>query len=293
MRTVHSLATAVLGRLREGLTVTKTTKTTSKSTDRITAMILIAVIILGAALVAALILGNLPTWLQSGTSTIVILLVAGLVAVMLLLYLGTMILRTAGLASRKEALGMPAGSIRALIALSLILMFAIIGVTVLYSGMGGDPIESRGLTQAQVDQLENVQIISMNVVDPAASPGTEQFNVTARPELSPVGHDFGLQLLTTVSTLVVAVAGFYFGTSAVSQGAKTAAAAQAAATLAATTTSTSATDGSATLVAGDAIDIAPIEEDDLVGAVEDVSDDIGDEEFEVADEGDEAPPPRP
>jgi hypothetical protein len=34
-------------------------------------------------------------------------------------------------------------------------------------------------------------------------------------------HDFGLQLMTTVSTLVVAVAGFYFGSRAVSQATTT------------------------------------------------------------------------
>ena len=176
-----------------------------------------------------MILVNLPEWLRSSSQTIVILLVAGLVAVALLLYLGTMIMKTAGLTTKKEALGMPEGSIRALIAMSLILMFAIIGVTILYSGMGGEPIQSNGITSAELEQLENVQIIAISVVDPAASPGTERFNVTARPELSPAGHDFGLQLLTTVSTLVVAVAGFYFGSRAVAQGAKTAAAAQTAA----------------------------------------------------------------
>jgi hypothetical protein len=34
-------------------------------------------------------------------------------------------------------------------------------------------------------------------------------------------HDFGLQLMTTVSTLVVAVAGFYFGSRAVTQATTT------------------------------------------------------------------------
>ena len=176
---------------------------------------------------------------------------AGFVAVTLLLYLGTIILRTAGLSTKKEALGMPEGSIRALIAMSLILMFAIIGVTVLYSGMGGEPIQSNGISAAQLERLENVQIISITVVDPAASPGSERFNVTARPELSQAGHDFGLQLLTTVSTLVVAVAGFYFGSRAVAQGAKTAT--TAAQTAAAQTAAASAAGAAAGTVVGGAV----------------------------------------
>lgn len=189
----------------------------------------VTVMILAAGAAGFGILLILPDYLKSASQTIVILLVAGFVSVTLLLYLGTIILRAAGLTTNEEALGMPEGSIRALIAMSLILMFAIIGVTVLYSGIGGEPVESKGITSAQLERLENVQIISISIVDPAASPGSERFNVTARPEISQAGHDYGLQLLTTVSTLVVAVAGFYFGSRAVNQGAKTATAAQKAA----------------------------------------------------------------
>jgi len=188
--------------------------------------VVMAIVILGAAAVAFVALALLPERFDEGPGMIVILLVAGLVALTLLLYLGTIIHRTAGVGTSKGALGMPEGSIRALIALSLVLMFAIIGVTVLYSGMStGDQVVSSGLTSAQIDDLENVQIISISVVDPNASPGTETYNVTARPEISQAGHDFGLQLLTTVSTLVVAVAGFYFGSRAVAQGSEAALAA--------------------------------------------------------------------
>ncbi len=263
-------------------------KLRSSEAKPLTTLILVAVIVLVAGLGGFFVLINLPAYLTSSSLTIVVLLVAGFVAVTLLLYLGTIILRTAGLSTKKEAFGMPEGSIRALIALSLILMFAIIGVTVLYSGMGGEPIQSNGISAAQLERLENVQIISITVVDPAASPGSERFNVTVRPELSQAGHDFGLQLLTTVSTLVVAVAGFYFGSRAVAQGAKTATAA--AQTAAAQTAAASAAGAAAGTVVGEAVvagadgstttavdgsTVAPLGEDELVGAVEDVSDDAG------------------
>jgi hypothetical protein len=219
-----------------------------------------------AAAFAALILIFLPDWVKANSQTLAILLVAGLIAVTLLLYFGTIIMRATGLQAPTEALGMPEGSIRALIAVSLILMFAIIGVTILFAGMAGDPVDSNGLTSAEIDRLENVQIVSISVVDPAASPGTERFNIKARPELSDAAHDFGLQLLTTVSTLVVAVAGFYFGSRAVSQGAKTAAAAQTAATEARLARAGAGVVTTATVV-------KPIEEEELVGAVEEVTDD--------------------
>jgi hypothetical protein len=236
------------------------------------------IILLGAG-VGFLILNNLPAWLQ--TSETVVLLVAGLVAVMLLLYLGTIIMRTAGLTSEKEALGMPEGSIRALIAVSLILMFAIIGVTVLNAGVGGQETQSLNITAEELGRLENVQIIAISAVDPAASPGTERFNVTAIAELSEAGHDFGLQLLTTVSTLVVAVAGFYFGSRAVSQGAKTANEAQQA-VAEARAARAAALAGAASPVTvevaptGEEEVVAPIDEGELVGAVEDVNDAEGD-----------------
>jgi hypothetical protein len=225
-----------------------------------------AVAILAAAAGAFLVLLALPEWLHANSQTLAVVLVAGLIAVTLLLYFGTIIMRATGLQAHNEAFGMPEGSIRALIAVSLILMFAIIGVTILFAGMAGDPVDSNGLTSAEIDRLENVQIVSISVVDPAASPGTERFNIKARPELSDAAHDFGLQLLTTVSTLVVAVAGFYFGSRAVSQGAKAAAAAQTAATEARLARAGAGVVTTATVV-------KPIEEEELVGAVEEVTDD--------------------
>jgi hypothetical protein len=251
-------------------------------------LIAVAFIVLLAAAGGFVILKLLPERLLSDPYVVIVLLVAGFVSVTLLLYLGTIILRTAGLGTRGEALGMPEGSIRALIAMSLVLIFAIIGVTVLYSGLGGETIESKGITSAELDRLENVQIIAISAVDPAASPGTERFNVTARSELSQAGHDFGLQLLSTVSTLVVAVAGFYFGSRSVAQATKTSNEAAAAA-LAASAQVAAAAAGTAargtTTPAGDELG-----DDDIIGTVEDADGTVEDADGAVdgADAGVEA-----
>jgi len=183
-------------------------------------LLVVAIVILLAAVGGFVILTLLPAKLLNDPYVVIVLLVAGFVSVTLLLYLGTIIMRTARLGSSNEAMGMPEGSIRALIAMSLVLIFAIIGVTVLYSGLGGETIVSKGISAADVDRLENVQVIGMTLVQPAASTSPALFDVTARAELSPAGHDFGLQLLSTVSTLVVAVAGFYFGSRSVAQATK-------------------------------------------------------------------------
>jgi hypothetical protein len=254
--------------------------------DGLLTLIAVAIIVLVAAGGGFLILLNLPPSLTSAPFTVVVLLVAGFVAVTLLLYLGTIILRTAGLGSRREALGMPEGSIRALIAMSLILIFAIIGVTVLYSGLGGETIQSKGITAAEIDRLENVQIVAISEVTPGASPGAERFDVTAKAELSQAGHDFGLQLLSTVSTLVVAVAGFYFGSRSVAQATKATAEAQSAAAQAASTAIAAAAAATAARPtvpppAGappGATDV-PLNDDEIIGAVEDLDDvdDVTDE----------------
>jgi hypothetical protein len=262
--------------------------------DGLLTLIAVAIIVLVAAGGGFLILLNLPPSLTSAPYTLVVLLVAGFVAVTLLLYLGTIILRTAGLGSRREALGMPEGSIRALIAMSLILIFAIIGVTVLYSGLGGDTIQSKGITAAEIDRLENVQIVAITSVTPGASPGAERFDVTARAELSQAGHDFGLQLLSTVSTLVVAVAGFYFGSRSVAQATRAttdaqAAAAQAASTAIAAATAAATARPTDTATAGTPASVpdVPLNDDEIIGAVEDLDDveDVADEPATTAPSG--------
>jgi hypothetical protein len=154
----------------------------------------------------------------------VVLLVAGFVTVGLLLYLGTLVLRALDMGAPAEALGMPEGSIRALIAMSLILIFAIIGIQVFNAGSAGTELVSTGLTQAQIDALraDGAIVISQTLQTPIPEPpAAALYDVTTRTVMTQEAHDFGLQLMTTVSTLVVAVAGFYFGSRAVSQATST------------------------------------------------------------------------
>ena len=150
----------------------------------------------------------------------VVLLVAGFVTVALLLYLGTLVHRALDMGAPAEALGMPAGSIRALIAMSLILIFAIIGILVFNQGAAGSETVSSGVTQEQIDALraDGAIVVSQTLQTPVpAPPAAPLYDVITRTAMSREAHDFGLQLMTTVSTLVVAVAGFYFGARAVSQ----------------------------------------------------------------------------
>lgn len=200
------------------------------STVRVTHWRMISIaLIIGAAFLG---LAVLYAWISSNPGPAigigeVIVLIAGFVTVTLLLYLGTLILRSLDLGAPAEALGMPQGSIRALIAMSLILIFAIVGFVVLKSGTG-TPGQSHGITQAQIEALRadgakitNQSLITAAPGQPEPSAGQERYDVATLQPLSADSHDFGLQLLSTVSTLVVAVAGFYFGAQSVAQATKT------------------------------------------------------------------------
>ena len=83
---------------------------------------------------------------------------------------------------------------------------------------------STGLTQVQIDALraDGAIVVSQTLLTPVpAPPAAALYDVTTRQVMTQEAHDFGLQLMTTVSTLVVAVAGFYFGSRAVSQATTT------------------------------------------------------------------------
>ncbi|HDS46322.1 MAG TPA: hypothetical protein ENN68_09650 [Methanomicrobia archaeon] len=109
--------------------------------------------------------------------------VYGVGALLACLALVVIVLSALNLSDPKGALGLPEGSVRAIIALSLLIIF-IITATFLYS----------------------------NIASPI--PGNDTVNNTV---LYTERVKFAQQILTTVSTLVVAVAGFYFGTRSVQE----------------------------------------------------------------------------
>lgn len=114
------------------------------------------------------------------------LLVASVAGLIIALTVVAVVLSALGLGDRRQALGLPEGSVRALIALSLILIFAIIAIYLFRS-------LTPYYTKIVVDNATQYQLVQ---------PSEDQVK-------------FGQQILTTIATLVVAVAGFYFGTRAV------------------------------------------------------------------------------
>lgn len=182
-------------------------------------------------------------------------LIVGLVILLLIFFKAT------ETEDKTQALALPSGSIRALIALALVLMFVCMGVY-LYQGVSGNGLEvtKQGLTRSQVDALKTQ--FSLVIEHPAAStnkptapnnsgntppgntpPGTTPpgagntpaaaeplFDVTYYPGRSKEADDLAKQMFTQLATVFVTVIGFYFGSSTAAAGVGTGVAAANAAT---------------------------------------------------------------
>lgn len=149
---------------------------------------------------------------------LIMLLLAGIVALVAALSIMTAVLGALGLSDRTHSLGMPPGSVRAMFALSLILIFAITSIF-LYRQLRDPPTtQIKALTQAQLADIPGREIISSE----PSEVGENLFDVERRL-INEASEDFANQVLTLVGTLVTAVASFYFGSKAVETGARVAA----------------------------------------------------------------------
>jgi hypothetical protein len=132
-----------------------------------------------------------------------LLLVAGVVALVLVVAVLVGLFKRMGLTNAAYPLGLPNGSISAIIALMLILVFAMLSV----------------LVQVNLTPDERDRGFDAGTSRPASSLGNPVTNLCGWPvhnlaesrEESSAQVDIGKQLVTTVSTLVVAISAFYFG----------------------------------------------------------------------------------
>jgi hypothetical protein len=183
------------------------------------------------------------TGTQAPEFLLTMLVILGAIALLAVLVLMAAGFAALNLTYPKEAIALPPGTVRALIALLLITLFTITAVFTLNQFLSRDTARIEmvpGLTQAMVDQIppENIRAIRpvegtgrFDVDRVETMPNVTQESITQipgeeliaiRPMLEverlfePVGLSEGTrtiaqQILTTVGTLVVAIASFYFG----------------------------------------------------------------------------------
>lgn len=143
---------------------------------------------------------------------------------------------TLGLHDSKEALGLPAGSVRAAIALSLVVLFATIAIMLFQSLARPDGQAQRleGLSEEDktlVLKQPGSRVIGVRKVPcgaasaasatsaPAAAPAA-CFDVDLLSAPGPEAVDVAKQLLTLIGTLMTSVTSFYFASRAAEASAK-------------------------------------------------------------------------
>lgn len=135
------------------------------------------------------------------------------------LALVAMLFQSLGLDDKRHPLALPEGSIRAAIALSLIVLFAIISI-MLFQGMAGKPMLLDGLTEPQRNEMvlkfgSRVESLSEHCAKPPAA-GAEcagddrRFALSLRSAPGPESLDLAKQLLILVGTLMTSVTSYYF-----------------------------------------------------------------------------------
>jgi hypothetical protein len=134
--------------------------------------------------------GQFPPTQGFEAFSLTVLLTMSLISVMGALTLLVVVLSAFGLTNPRTALGLPDGSIRAVIAISLILLFVVVSVSI-------------------YDSLRRIGV----GIPPAPAVGFP--GQPAVPAALTASEDLAKQVVTTVATLVVAVAGFYFGSQSV------------------------------------------------------------------------------
>jgi hypothetical protein len=152
-----------------------------------------------------------------------LLAIGGVIVLILMLTVVAAIFWLLGLTDKTQAMGLPDGSIRAVIALSLIVLFAILSVF-LYQGVstGGHVSTVENLSDADRAQFlrDHPTALDLQAVlakDKDGQPlkntdGTPKnfYTVTYRSP-NPTSDDFAKQLLVLLGTLMTAITSFYLG----------------------------------------------------------------------------------
>lgn len=174
-------------------------------------LILAIVAILGAS--AAVLL------LKDVSASVGLPMLAIAAVALLLCLLGTMSVLYAGnnLHDRTQALALPEGSIRAVIALMLIVLFAILAVYLYGSISTGQFTPLGEMSSDSVEALKTKYpqgyVVALDV------PGKEKTqNVWIKLGVTPEGNDFAKQVLVLVGTLVTSISSFYFGSKSGGEG---------------------------------------------------------------------------
>ncbi|MFL6116479.1 MAG: IPT/TIG domain-containing protein [Catenulispora sp.] len=186
---------------------------------------ILLVVLLSAVLV---VLSDVYRWLAAknlipAEFALPMLLLAGVILFFAAIMALVNVYRSIRLQDKAHALGLPEGSVRAIIALVLIFLF-FVATTFIFSNLmqAGPERALNGVTPAQFAQIPVTDIVSSTPVPATGTPTS--YNIVVRGSAPSPAQDVGKNLVVLLGTLVTAVASFYFGsksaTSAAAAGAR-------------------------------------------------------------------------
>jgi hypothetical protein len=150
-----------------------------------------------------------------------VFVVTAIAALMTLLYLLAAGFKFMELTDPKQPLGLPDGSIRAMIALILIIAFIIFGFY-LYRSVG----DGTSIVLEKNISADSLRTMNMNrykdLPTQIVATSDSTFSIQTVQKTNEEGNKLAQQLLTTVGTLVVAISSFYFGSNTVSSAVRAA-----------------------------------------------------------------------
>lgn len=149
---------------------------------------------------------NVDTEVRTG-----LLVVVAIAVLMTLLFILAAGFSALELADGKQPLGLPEGSIRAMIALVLIMVFIIFGIY-LFRIVGN----GKDVFVGNFEKIPGPEVYPGKIIISAKDAKATTYSVWVNDKITEDGVRLAQQLLTTVGTLVVAVSGFYFGSSSTS-----------------------------------------------------------------------------
>lgn len=163
-----------------------------------------------------------------------LLAIGGIILLMLMLTFVAMIFSMLGLTNNQQAMGLPEGSIRAVIALSLIVLFAILSVFLFHNVSTSGTVNSIVRLSDADPNARDLQTIVTR--DDAGKPvvakdanGQDLKNADGSPKYlydvsyrstNSASEDFAKQLLVLLGTLMTAVTSFYLGAGTVTSAVK-------------------------------------------------------------------------
>lgn len=174
-----------------------------------TAAVIVAVVILGFMLLA---INKLPRNPETQIGLVIVLAVV--VLSVLLTFMGT-VFRSLGIFDVSKPLGLPEGTIRALITIYLLVMFVIVGIF-LFMRVSGAVFYRFDVDVPKEDVREFVTQFKDRIVGTMDSRDGKNVRITIRQpaDVTDEGKQMAQQMLTIMSTLLGTIGGFYYGTSA-------------------------------------------------------------------------------